>query len=192
MSVTISKKEKVYGPIIGLDISTKTGLALIEMNKYGEYQVQATAELTASNAAGNIGRADVIAEKVIHCIETHKPMSVFIEGYGYSNTHTLVVLVEIGTLIRHALYKRGLQYHEIPPTSLKKFVCGKGNAKKDMVMKEVFKRWAFEGTDNECDAVGLAMFGAAVHGKCNVPKGHMEAAISWRENHASEMQLIAN
>lgn len=192
MSVTISKKEKVYGPIIGLDISTKTGLAVIEMNPHGEYQVRATAELTAPKQAGDIGRADLIAKQVIHCIETHQPMSVFIEGYGYSNTHTLVTLVEIGTLIRHALYVRGMQYHEIPPTSLKKFVCGKGNAKKDMVMKEVYKRWGFEGTDNECDAVGLAMFGAAVHGKSDVPKLHMEAAISWRENHASELQLIAN
>ena len=52
----------------------------------------------------------------------------------------------------------------VPPTTLKKFVCGNGKAEKSMMMLAVYKRWGISvANDNEGDAVGLCqiarMFG---------------------------------
>jgi len=43
------------------------------------------------------------------------------------------------------------------PTQIKKFITGRGNAKKDVIIREVYKRWGFETDDhNIADAYGLA------------------------------------
>lgn len=45
----------------------------------------------------------------------------------------------------------------VPPTSLKKFVTGKGNAKKDSILLSVYKKWGIEfKDDNMADAYGLS------------------------------------
>ena len=53
----------------------------------------------------------------------------------------------------------------VPPATLKKFVAGKGNAKKDTMRLETFKRWKYEHpSDNIVDAYGLAKVGLACAG----------------------------
>jgi len=47
-----------------------------------------------------------------------------------------------------------------PPSQLKKFVTGTGNAGKEIMLKEVYKRWGFDANDNNlADAYGLACIG---------------------------------
>lgn len=187
MAVTIHKKPMIGMKVIGLDISTRTGVACVTITE-NKIEIEA-AEFTASRAAGTIPRADAIAKQVSMWIQgLWKPPypTIWIEGYGYANHHTIVILAEVGTLVRHELYKRELEWNTVPPTSLKKLVTGKGNSPKDMMMKEVYKRWGFEGTDNECDAVGLAMFGAAVQGGIELPKDHMSAVDNWKKATAAE------
>lgn len=65
-------------------------------------------------------------------------------------------LYEIGGIVRYELLKNGFDYFAIPPTSLKKFVTGKGNAPKAVMLKEVYKRWHFDSdSDNIADAFSL-------------------------------------
>ena len=66
---------------------------------------------------------------------------------------------------------------EVAPTSLKKFVTGKGNAKKDLMLLSVYKRWGFDTTnDNKADAYGLAQFGRALLGfDTGVPQVNLTA-----------------
>lgn len=57
-------------------------------------------------------------------------------------------------------YRRLERVYLVAPTALKKFVAGKGNVEKSMMLREVFRRWEIlAGNDNEADAVGLAMIG---------------------------------
>jgi len=50
----------------------------------------------------------------------------------------------------------------VPPATLKKFVAGKGNATKEFMLLNAFKRWGMEFPDNnQCDAFCLAQFGLA-------------------------------
>ena len=184
MAVTVVKQKKPDMLFTGLDISTKTGYAMVGLFDK-KLEVVETAEYTAQRDAGNIARGDAIWSQVMAPIISAKPNVIMIEGYGYGNAHTLVTLVEIGTIIRHGLYMHGINYNDVPPTSLKKFVTGKGNAPKDMMMKEIYKRWGFEGTDNQCDAVGLAMFAAALYDLVDLPKQHLQAVTDWRKKHES-------
>ncbi len=59
----------------------------------------------------------------------------------------------------------GVAFLVVPPARLKKFACGKGNAKKDEIRLAVYKRWGFEApTNDEVDAYVLARIGLAYLG----------------------------
>jgi crossover junction endodeoxyribonuclease RuvC len=51
----------------------------------------------------------------------------------------------------------------VAPTRLKKFISGTGTAKKEMILKDVFRIWQYDAkSDDEADAFGLAMLGLAM------------------------------
>lgn len=157
---------------IGVDPSTKTGVAIVE-----DGEVLGTTVLISKKLKG-LERAGHLASQLLVILQKHDPNLVVFEGYGYANSHTLVTLVEIGTVLRYFTKQQGIPYIDIAPTSLKKFVTGKGNAKKDVMMLEVYKRWGLDGvTNDEADAVGLAMFGQAMHGMISMPQTNMEPVL---------------
>ncbi len=112
---------------------------------------------------------------------SHTEYIVCIEGYGFARTANIEPLFCIGTLLRYKLYKKGILYVDVPPNNLKKFVTGKGQAKKNLIMKELYKRWGIDtDDDNQADAHGLALFGLAMQNKLKVPKINMDAVIAVR------------
>lgn len=173
--------------VVGLDLSTKAGVARLAYDK--GLKAQLLNEITAIGKG--VPRAIEIATKVDRKVESWKPQLVVLENYGFSNKHTLVTMVEIGTLVRYNLLVSGYFWIEVTPTTLKKFVCGTGGAKKDLVMKEAYKRWGVEGTDNEVDAFCLGMFGFAVAGKdVGLPKTNLESVTVWCENHPRQCNQL--
>jgi len=161
--------------ILGLDTSTKTGFAVLALDYDGTIDKAASGVIT-SKLKGFDRWADM-ASQMMSLLDKYCPDMVVIEGYGFANKHTLVTLVEVGTVLRYFLWQCDVPYVEIPPTSLKKFVTGKGNCKKELIIKEIYKRWRHDISSNdEADAIGLAYFGMAIH-RINVdlPKKHLEA-----------------
>lgn len=145
---------------LGLDISTKTGLAVVSSDK----KVLYTAQIEVGSLKG-WERAQFIVASIMEAHTKYKPDLVVIEGYGYANAHTLVTLAEIGTLVRYFLWQEGIKYVEVPPNSLKMFVTGKGTSKKEVILLEVFKQWGVTAQTNDiADAIGLGMFGLALKG----------------------------
>jgi crossover junction endodeoxyribonuclease RuvC len=56
-------------------------------------------------------------------------------------------------VITHSLWMDGMPYVEVPPSVLKKYVTGKGNANKDAMIAAAIRSLGFEGFDNnEADA----------------------------------------
>lgn len=157
---------------MGIDPSTKTGVALIEfMDMLPLYKPLVLNELTCPKKIVGLPRARDIAERVVRVAQIEHPDVIVIEGYGYRNAHTLALLVEIGTTIRNLLHECEFRYYDVTPAALKKFVTGKGNAKKDRMVQVVTENWGIEvKSDNVADAVGLAMFGAVTVGGYEVPK----------------------
>jgi crossover junction endodeoxyribonuclease RuvC len=85
---------------------------------------------------------------------------VVLEGYSYGSKNQAHQIGEWGGLLRWTLWGARTQYIEVPPTTLKAYVAGAGNAPKEVMMREVFRRWNYEAVDNDdADAFGLAQFG---------------------------------
>jgi crossover junction endodeoxyribonuclease RuvC len=91
---------------------------------------------------------------------------VFIEGYAFgARGASIIDLGELGGVIRLGLADLKIPYVEVTPTQIKKFVCGAGNANKNVVLKEVFKRFGEDiNDDNIADAFSLMQLGRAACG----------------------------
>lgn len=142
--------------IMGIDPSL-TNFAIVGFNNEG-----VTQELIKSKLKGP-ERLIQIRDALIEEMEKLEPDYVGIEGYGF-NSQRGVVLGELGGVIRVVLYEYfGSDYDKkvivIPPTTLKKFVSGKGNCEKSLILKNVFKRWGYDcDNDNLADAYSIAKY----------------------------------
>jgi Holliday junction resolvasome RuvABC endonuclease subunit len=84
------------------------------------------------------------------------------------------------------LQTAGIVVVEIPPTSLKKYITGKGNASKMEVVAKIIRLLPDTevNNDNEADAIGLALMGARHYQTAveeTLPKVNLEAMdkIRW-------------
>lgn len=73
---------------------------------------------------------------------------IFIEGYSYSSRGQVFQIGENTGVLKHFLYESGLVFDVIPPTVIKKFTTGKGNAKKDAM----YSAWLNE---TGCDLMSM-------------------------------------
>lgn len=109
------------------------------------------------NERGHL-RLQLIANEVAHTLEVWDPAFVAVEGYAYCrNVNSFVTLVEVGTVIRQTLYRTQVSWVEVPPTVLKKWTVGKGNASKDEMAWAVRQRWQYHSHSHDIvDAFALA------------------------------------
>jgi hypothetical protein len=91
------------------------------------------------------------------------------EGYAYGSQMANMA-GELGAIVKMSLYSyfdnRPGQYPLIvPPTNLKKYVAGKGNAvSKSQMLLNVYKKWNVEfNDDNAADSYGLAHIVSGSH-----------------------------
>lgn len=83
---------------------------------------------------------------------------VYIEGLSYNSVGTAKAQMSaVHYVIRLFLMEKGIKYKVIEPTVLKKFVTGKGQCKKNLILLKVFKKWGIEfDSDDLADAYSLA------------------------------------
>jgi len=83
---------------------------------------------------------------------------VCLEGLSFGSQG--MALAQLGAahyIIRVLLYERNINFSVVSPSTLKKFVTGKGNCKKDLMLLKVFQKWGVEfSNDNLADAYSLA------------------------------------
>lgn len=109
---------------------------------------------------------------------------VALEGYAFgAKGNAILNLAELGGVVRVALADRGRRFVDVPPSCLKLFATGKGNAKKDDVFAAAIRKLAYAGNDhNESDALWLLEM---ARGGVGFTKGHNEhqrralAKITW-------------
>jgi crossover junction endodeoxyribonuclease RuvC len=183
VAITIKQKPKGEVVTLAVDPSTKCGYAVTVGDR-----LELSGEIKTPKGKTGIPRALWLADQIEELIARHKVTRAVIEGYSFASNFNQATMVELGTILRLRLMQCGLDYLEVPPTSLKKFVSGKGNAKKDMMLLSVFQRFGVScATDNEADAVGLAFFARAYDGaNLGLPQVNMEAV------HALHKEKICN
>lgn len=88
-------------------------------------------------------------------------------------SHSALVLGELAAAVKLTLWDYYMDYDhqdhlrtplQIPPMTLKKYATGKGNAKKQEMLLQMYKRWGVEfNNDNAADAYALARLAAGSH-----------------------------
>lgn len=87
-----------------------------------------------------------------------------IEGFSFGSKGRAVFQIGwLGFELRLMFRRAGWHILDVPPNTLKAFVTGKGNAPKELMIRDVFKRWKYEAKDNnDADAFALLKLGQAV------------------------------
>lgn len=98
-------------------------------------------------------------------LELYQPQLIVIEGYSHASAHQAHQAGELGGILRRLFHVYGIRWVDVAPGTLKKFVTGKGNADKSMILLNVYKRWGVElKNHDEADAFGLAKLGTYLCG----------------------------
>jgi crossover junction endodeoxyribonuclease RuvC len=159
--------------IIGIDPSlTSTGIVVLRGNK-----VELAVTTKNKPALGTIERVRLIYERIVDIQENlsdgekwQAPDLIVIEGFSYgSKGRSVFDIAYLGWRIREELEwlkeQDNIPWLEVPPSQLKKFATGQGNANKEIILQQVYKRWGVEFSDNnQADAYVLAQIGRAYLG----------------------------
>lgn len=146
--------------VLGLDPSLRSfGIARLTLGpqrkSFGLYTKTWGPKVTG------VQRLSWFAHKFGEEVEDYQPNIIVIEGYAYARGQGAHQIGELGGVLRLQMHLNALRYVEVAPSKLKKFVTGKGNAKKEIVMVELYKRFGVEvPTTDEADAAGLALMAA--------------------------------
>lgn len=154
--------------VIGLDLSlTHSGIVVMggtDVYYHGVVKSKPNGDTYTDELVRIIG----IVSSIQNIIQKHTPTIALIENlaFGIQKTTSLTQLAGLSFLVRLMLYKNGVHFCMVSPGSLKKFVTGKGNADKNIIMMEIYKQYGHSALDdNEADAYGLAVLGHAIMGK---------------------------
>jgi crossover junction endodeoxyribonuclease RuvC len=154
---------------IGIDPSSKTGF--VELDRDGNV---INIEEVTSNEKTDLEKFIDVASYLRNSIDNS--YKVVIEGFSYGSRGAGVSYqYGLGWIIREHLLMGLIDFVEVSPNTLKKFATGKGNAAKNLVMKDVYKRYGFENdSDNIVDAYVLAQIGRALDGLGEPTKAQMD------------------
>jgi crossover junction endodeoxyribonuclease RuvC len=104
---------------------------------------------------------------------------VVLEGYSYgSRGRSVFDIGELGGGVRLLLHRLDIPFVEVPPSTLKKYATGQGNAGKDAMIAEAVRRFGFPGHSNdEADAWLLWCLARQAYGApvARVPAAQLKA-----------------
>ena len=155
---------------IGVDPSYNN-FAIIILNKDANITNKI---LLKSNTKDEIEDRIIELEKGFNLLTKVKKPMIYIEGPSYSSSGAFTL--QMGALhyyLRIFFRKNNINFNVISPTTLKKFVTGKGQAKKELMLLQVYKRFGEEFDDNNlADAYGLARMALEEYNNVNtqIPK----------------------
>lgn len=168
---------------VGLDLSlSATGFVL----KAGTRMTMETVKTEPKNFPIDLERLKHISNELMKKIPNDVTM-VCVEDFFTPGNKTqigsAIKLAMLGTVVRLALYERGIPFYIVAPSQIKKFCTGKGTCPKSIIIREVYKRYGVDcKDDNQADALVLANIAhviAAIRAgnvEENVPKFQLEVA----------------
>jgi len=110
---------------------------------------------------------------------------VVIEGYAFgARGGSVFDIAELGGIVRWELLLADIPFVDVPPSTLKKYATGKGNAGKDEMIAAAIRRFGFAGSDNnEADAYLLWCMARHAYGSpvVRVPQAQSECLgkVAW-------------
>lgn len=158
--------------ILALDLSlTSTGYAVARDG-------MRAGTLPPGNRRG-CARLDWIARAVINLAVTDPAAHlVALEGYAFGRPNQAHQIGELGGAVRLELWRRGMPYIEVPPSTVKKYATGSGAAKKEQMLAEAIRRLGYQGSSHDvADALWIHAVVSEAAGTpvVDMPKGHVGA-----------------
>ena len=151
--------------IVAIDASL-TGLAVVSAKEPGIFEYTEFTSKPSKTLSGPMDRYKKLSDSVWVIISKNNPELILIEGYAYgAKGSSVVTMGEFGGVLRYFLLQHGAPVVEVPPTTLKKYITGRGNASKLEVTSKLSSKYQMVfKTDNHADAFGLAQMGRCVLG----------------------------
>ncbi len=144
---------------VGIDPSL-TGCAYIVLEECENNEIKIVKKgLISTSAKDNIeDRFNKILKELEFIKNIQRLGNVYIEGLSFqSKGQSITELAGLHYLIRLMLFNSNTNYEIIEPTKLKKYITGKGQCKKNLMLLNIYKKFGIEFTDdNEGDAYCLA------------------------------------
>ena len=144
---------------VGIDASF-SGTGVIVMNNEFKIIEQKLIGTKKRDSIYDIEERMLYIVKALECILKYKKdiKLALIEGISYGSTGDgAAQLAALNYFIRIFLLQNEIPYSDVSPSKLKQFASGKGQSKKNMMLKEVYKRWGEDfDDDNICDSYVLA------------------------------------
>jgi hypothetical protein len=167
-------KDKVFGPGLSLNVDNISigidqsysgfGITILNIDNPDEYST-----LVFKAEQSHIDRLVWVRErlrKLLVLSGGFKSVTVAMEGYAFGTTMAHM-LGELGAIVKLTCYEElakfeGKYPYIIPPTTLKKYITGKGTGvQKNQILLNVYKKWGVEfNDDNAADSYALAMLAA--------------------------------
>lgn len=125
---------------------------------------------TVANALGNsklrgMSRIKTMQDSVARWLDIYQPRLVAFEGYALGfrgRSNAVFDIGEMGGVLKMLILSRGIDILLVPPTNMKMFITGKGNADKDSVAFAIRERLGVSyATSDQYDATGLLLMGEA-------------------------------
>lgn len=146
------------GPVyLGIDQSY-SGFAITALTSTGYITTVYKSELRGVDRLRDI---QAHLRKVLY---TYDIQDVAIEGYAFGS-QMANMLGELGGMVKITLCELNYYPLIVPPTTLKKYVTGKGQGvSKSQMMLQVYKKWGAEfSDDNAADSYALARIVSGAH-----------------------------
>jgi crossover junction endodeoxyribonuclease RuvC len=141
--------------ILGIDPSTKgTGWCILKDDELVTYGILSFKQDTDRGEV-----LDLIYKGITKILEEYEPEVVVCEDqFVGKNVKTYGTLKEVVGVIRMAVYHNHVPMILYPPTTVKKTVCGKGNAPKEDVAKYVNGKFGTDIKENDItDSIGIGL-----------------------------------
>lgn len=135
--------------ILGLDQSLVETGYYFDLNNYG----------TIKTKTKGTERLIEIRNKLKIIIESIKPTIIVMENYSFGTKGMGFYMGELGGMIKILCHDLNIKLIIILPTHLKKFMTGKGNSEKSLMLLSVYKNYNLDThNDNIADAFSLHKF----------------------------------
>jgi crossover junction endodeoxyribonuclease RuvC len=151
--------------VMGLDPSL-AGFAMASLKRGDDLAdiVELSSKSAGQQLRPRLARYEGFIEEILEHASERKPSIILIEGYSFASSGSVISLAEFGILLRRALLAF-TDVVEVPPSVLKKFATGKGNANKAKVVSALSARYGIRfDSDNEADAFGLLQIAILLKG----------------------------
>ncbi len=96
-------------------------------------------------------RFDKISDVFIPILKANNIQHCVVEGYSFGSKGKYFNIAENTGILKHKLFKNDISFSDVPPTTMKKFAVGKGNAQKSLL----YEVWLKKTSVNLFDLFGI-------------------------------------